>query len=114
MGLAIAREDGRKRPEGLNPSLLRRRKFAIAKLHGLVADLALPMRRRIENTMPLQSTVVIEAGRAMRRADGNYCKQQYISSTTNNRGYGRPLTKAPGNVCCRARFGIFNFTNGRI
>jgi hypothetical protein len=45
-------------------------------LHGPIADFARPRRACIENTMPLQSTVVMEAGGAMRCADGSYCKEQ--------------------------------------
>jgi hypothetical protein len=45
-------------------------------LHGLSPILPGRSGASIENTMPLQSTVVMEADGAMRRADGSHCKQQ--------------------------------------
>jgi hypothetical protein len=42
----------------------------------LVADLALATPGSIENTVPLQRTVVIGTAGAMRPADSFYCKEQ--------------------------------------
>jgi hypothetical protein len=39
-----------------------------ANLHGLIADLALPKQRRIENTVPLQRTAAMGANGAVHSA----------------------------------------------
>jgi hypothetical protein len=52
---------------------------------------------------------------AVRAGDGSIVKNNSFRPTTNNRGYGHPLTKTPDRECaCRARFASFNFRNAPI
>jgi hypothetical protein len=52
---------------------------------------------------------------AMRAGDGPIVKNNSLRPTTNNRGYGRPLTKAPDREsACRARFASFNLPSAPI